>query len=440
MSTDHSATPIDPQSAARLGTDGLRLELVDTADTTAFGRWLTAEARGFYDSTPTPETLAPQLTGLADRRSTGVYDDSAADPSTPVATVSAWPTALTVPGRRSVPAWAISAVTVSPTHRRRGIARVMLEAELRTATTLGASLAILTVSEATIYSRYGFAPAAMKADWRIDTRRARWTGPAASGRVHFVTAEDLREVSTDIVERTRLGVPGQIEQWDLLRDRLLGIGADADRRKALRLVRYDDADGEPQGFAVYTVKESGPEFSSHTVDIEHLVSATDDAYAGLWRYFLEHDLVTTVTAPLRSVDEPVAWQVADIRAAHRVDQHDHLWTRILDVPAALEGRNYAGPASIVLDVDDALGFADCLVLLEIDAEGVATVTDLDGEAPLGAAALSLSVNELSALYLGGMSVGSLVRAGRITELRPGSADVVDHAFHSTVTPWLGFWF
>jgi hypothetical protein len=50
------------------------------------------------------------------------------------------------------------------------------------------------------------------------------------------------------------------------------------------------------------------------------------------------------------------------------------------------------------------------------------------------------VNELSALYLGGVSARTLLRAGRITELRPGSADAVDRSFRSPVAPWLSIWF
>ena len=55
--------------------------------------------------------------------------------------------------------WAISMVTVAATHRRRGIARGLLEGELRAAASAGVPMAGLTVTEATIYGRYGFGPA-----------------------------------------------------------------------------------------------------------------------------------------------------------------------------------------------------------------------------------------------------------------------------------------
>ncbi len=416
------------------------MQLVDT-DSAEFAVWLQAEARGFHSARPSEESIAEQVRGLAYRRTTGVWDESGADAASPVASVSSWPTELTLPGRSAVSAWAISAVTVAPTHRRRGIARAMLEAELRAAHALDIPVAILTVSEATIYSRYGFAPAAMAADWTINTQRARWTGPAASGRVQFVTLEQLRSDGTRLLERARPDVPGEIEFSGYLWERLLGLsGDDKELAKQLRFVRYDDSAGIPQGFAVYRVLETTEDFYAHTLELRYLLTATDDAYAGLWQYVLEMDLVGTVTASLRSVDEAVAWQISDFRAARKTLERDHLWTRILDLRGALEARRYGATRRIVLEVSDALGFADGRVLLTVDSEGYATVEPFAVAIPDDAAALSLSVNELSAIYLGGVSAATLARAARITELTPGAAAAVDAVFGSTVAPRLSIWF
>jgi len=434
--------PIDSESARRLHRHGLRLGLVDTGDRAAFTAWLHAEGRGFYEGAATAEEIDEQLAGTAFRRTTAVWDDSAATPEVPVATVSTWPSPLSVPGERTVDAWAISAVTVAPTHRRRGIARALLESELRTAQGLGLPLAMLTASEATIYGRYGFAPAAMMADLEIVARRATWTGPVASGRVHFVTPEQLRDGCRDVFDRARIRTPGDVAVDDYIWARLFGpAGGDTGESRHLRAVRYDDADGRPQGFAVYRVAEgSDGDFANHTVTVRHLVAATDDAYAGLWRYLLELDLVSTVAAPLRSVDEPLPWQVADHRAVRRTRVSDHLWLRILDVPAALTARAYSGPGRLVLHVSDPLGLADGRFLMEIDAHGAATVRGIDDDETPDAPALSLSVNELAALYLGGTSAHTLVRAGRLTESAGKAADAVDASFRSTVTPWLSTWF
>ena len=440
VSYEYAKAPIDARSAERLAAQGLDFSLVDTTDVTALTTWLQVENRGFHGGRLPQSKLDAQLPHVAHRRTTGVWDRDSADADSPVATVSTWVMDLTVPGHASIPAWAVSSVSVSPTHRRRGIARALIEAELRTAVSLDVPVAILTVTEATIYGRYGFGASAMSADWTIDTKRARWIGPEASGSLSFIEPELLASEGYQLVQRVRLQTPGQVEFADILWERLLGLDGNVDAAKTLRLVRYDDEDGELQGFAAYRVIEVGDDFTNHRLDLSFLVTATDDAYAGLWRFLLEMDLVSSICAPLRTIDEPLLWQVSDPRAVHRGGIREHLWTRILDVPAALSARRYSAPGLFVLDVSDDLGFADGLFLLSIAVDGSAMVELLDGEAPDTAAAIALTVDDLGALYLGGVSALTLARAGRITELRPGSAASVEASFRSAVTPWLSIWF
>jgi predicted acetyltransferase len=163
---------------------------------------------------------------------------------------------------------------------------------------------------------------------------------------------------------------------------------------------------------------------------------------------LELDLIAEVRAPLRSIDEPFVWQVSDALAARKTSERDHLWTRILDPKTALEGRRYGAPGRILLEVADSLGFTAGRWLLDIAADGSASLareeqtTDDGGTAARRdlTASVSLRVNELSALYLGGVSAVTLARAGRITELTPGSAAALDRSFRSTTAPWLSIWF
>ena len=93
---------------------------------------------------------------------------------------------------RTVPAWAISAITASPTHRCKGIARALLEAELVTAVKLGVPLAIFTVSEWTMCGRFGFAPAGFVSNVTIEYRRAGWASPVRDGRVRFMSCAESR--------------------------------------------------------------------------------------------------------------------------------------------------------------------------------------------------------------------------------------------------------
>ena len=443
---DHMTHPIDEESRRRLAGDGLRLDLVDTGDESLFRRWLEVEARGFHGGLQSPEALAESAVSMADRRTTAVFEPASGTPSPDiVGTVNSWPVELTVPGGHRVRAWAISGVTVAATHRRRGIARSLLEAELRTAHALSVPVATLTVSEATIYGRFGFSPAVRSVDLTIDTRRAKWIGGEPSGTIRFVSAEQLITDADAILDRVRGRVPGSVSTWPKFHERMfLSTPANAERGKKYRFVRYDDVDGIAQGYAMFQLTHDGEEFAAGVLEIEMLCSATVDAYSALWRFMLEMDLVVTVKAPLRSIDEPLLWQVADMRSVRSSGVRDHLWTRILDVEKALSAREFAAPTRILLDVTDDMGFATGSFTLEIDDLGVPTVTRVGADAPAPehpvTAHLALPVTALSAIYLGGIRVATLVSAGVVREVVPGSSAVVDRAFGSDVTPWLGFWF
>ncbi|MCD9197146.1 GNAT family N-acetyltransferase [Aeromicrobium wangtongii] len=431
MSTPSADLPIDETSRARLAADGLRLRIVDGTDAAEYEGWFLAETRGFHNARPSAEVIAERQRNLGpDRRLVGVYDDTAGIPEQPVATTICWPADLTVPGLRAVPAWAVSGVTVAQTHRRRGIARALLEAELRTARALDLPVAMLTVSESTIYSRFGFSPAALARDVTVSTRRVRWTGPTAQGQVRLVTPEQLREDGLAIVERVRLARPGQISYSGHLWTRQLGLSAGDPSAPKLQTIRYDDADGTPQGFAVYEITEDPSDFADHRLAVKTLVAATTDAYAGLWRYLLEVDLVSTVTAHLRPVDEPLRWMIDDFRAV-RVSEFDHLWVRVLDVPAALTARTYGAAGRLVIAINDPLGFAAGTWALDVGDTGEATVTATDDPADV-----SMSVNALGALYLGGVPASTLVAAGGLA----GDAERLDRMFRAPVEPYLSIWF
>jgi len=157
---------------------------------------------------------------------------------------------------------------------------------------------------------------------------------------------------------------------------------------------------------------------------------------------IEMDMVNEIAAPLRSISEPVAWQVSDHRAVRKTGERDHLWLRILDVPAALGARRYAAPGEYLLDVTDDLGFAQGRFLLTVAADGSGQAQPLaqGSAAPAGAVEVALSAADLASLYLGGTSAVDLARAGRILEKTPDAARRLDTALHSAYTPHLSTWF
>lgn len=431
--TDARTVPVDSVSAERLAAQQLTYRLVDSAsepDTEAF---LRAETRGFLGPDPTPEQLGDDRAVLAARRNVGVFEDSAPDGALPVATVNSWVTPLTVPGGE-VDMWAISAVTVSGTHRRRGIARNLLEGELRAAADAGLAIAGLTVSEATIYGRYGFASAISAAKVTVDAPRAGWSGPAVDGRIEYVERETLRDDLSSLHEIARTQRSGQIAGWEARWTAIAGLSAGHAAPRAVRGVRFVDADGEVRGAMAYTLQEVEGSFRAD-MKIHHLTSTTSDALIALWGFALQHDLVSKVIVDLRPVDDPITWLVTDQRGVE-LTPHDHGWLRILDVAAALSARSYRAALDLVLRVEDPLGFATGSWRLTTDAAGSATVTRVDDGVE---ADVSLGIGALSAIYAGGVSAVRLLAAGRLHATTTTAASL-DDAFRTADAPLLGIWY
>ncbi|MCR2784292.1 MULTISPECIES: GNAT family N-acetyltransferase [unclassified Microbacterium] len=429
------AAPVDTGSQQTLAARNLDYRTL-SHDGPAYDAWLQALARGFQDGERDDEQITVNRESTAYRRLTGVYDSAGPMAELPVATAASWIGELSVPGGRGIPSCAITSVTVSPTHRRRGIARAMLEGELRGAAAAGVPMAMLTVSESTLYGRYGFAPAAASSSWTIETKRARWVGPLPTGRVDFIPRARMRQLAPVLHERARLSSPGEIDvplgHWD----NIAGTRPDAKEAGKLRALQYADADGEVSGLAVYTVEGNDDDFTKAAVSVVYLLAVTDDAYAALWRFLLELDLVSTVKAHEQSVDEPLLWMIDDQRAA-TVTLRDHQYVRILDVPETLSARSYGAPGRFALEVSDPLDIAAGRYLLDVRADGRATVSALDGDAPADAVPLALGIRELSAAYLGGVSIATLARAGWV---HTTDAAAAARTFGWHVAPRLSIWY
>ncbi len=135
-----------------------------------------------------------------------------------------------------------------------------------------------------------------------------------------------------------------------------------------------------------------------------------------------------------AVDDPLLHLLVNARAAVPT-VNDNLWVRVLDLPAALAGRRYAGPVDVVLDVTDARLPANAgrwrLTTGDRQADGFhpAEVTRTSE-----AADLALDVRELGAAYLGGRSLTAQARAGLVAEHTPGALQSTSAAFLSAVAP------
>ena len=96
----------------------------------------------------------------------------ATDDGRMVGTAGACTTRLTVPGPRSLQAPGVTAVSVLPSHRRRGINTRLMGTLLDQASERGEPLAYLWASESSIYGRFGYGIASLCAELEVPTERS----------------------------------------------------------------------------------------------------------------------------------------------------------------------------------------------------------------------------------------------------------------------------
>ncbi|MGW0885972.1 GNAT family N-acetyltransferase [Streptomyces sp. NPDC002671] len=350
-----------------------------------------------------------------------------------VGTTGAFSFRLTVPGGAAVPAAGVTMVSVSATHRRRGVLTSMMRRQLDDVRALGEPLAILTASEPAIYGRFGYGAATFDMHAEIDTSRVTLAPPADTEdvRLRYAAPADVltecEAVYAALVPR-RPGMLARLPGWERLG--LLDPESEREGASALQCVVAERA-GVVTGYARFRTKTGWNEgVPGGTVTVNELHALDPASEAALWRFLFGMDLMTTVVARGRPVDDAWQYQVSDIRRC-RPRVRDDCYVRLVDVGTALSARTYQAPVDVVFDVEDTFcPWNTGRWRLSGDTKGASCERTSD------AADLSLSVRELGAAYLGGVPLLSLARAGRVRELRTGALAEASVAMGSPIPPWL----
>jgi predicted acetyltransferase len=334
---------------------------------------------------------------------------------------------LSVPGGDLATA-GVSVVGVYPTHRRRGVLRALMRAQLEDAHERGEPLAALWASEETIYGRFGYGLASFCGEISLAREYTTFAQPVdPEGTLRLLKPEEVLETIPPVFERVRAQWPGMFSRnrlWWENRE----VDDPEDRREGAgpkRWVAYE-RDGGVDGYAVYRHKP-GFEQGTSTAELRVLeaLGATPAALRDLWGYLLAVDWVATVKSYLMPPDHPLFLLLATPRRL-RYRMGDALWVRVVDIGPALSGREYSAEGSIAFDVtDDFCPWNEGRWKL---ADGTAEPT---GDEP----DLKLPVQSLGAAFLGGVSFASLARAGRLEELRDGAIDRADALFRWDRHPW-----
>lgn len=326
-----------------------------------------------------------------------------------VGTTGIWSFELTVPGG-ALPTAGVTWVSVRGSHRRRGLLRAIMRRQLDDVHERGEVLAALWASEAPIYGRFGYGCAAEGTEIRIERVHSalKFVVPA-KGRVRFVTREEALAEWPGFYDSVRLATPGMIsrhEKWWSHRH-IPEVERSQGGFTRQRFVQYEE-DGRVLGFVCYRMREEVEDGSeAFELRIAELLSGSDAAYGALWQFVFGIDLVKTIRAHFRPIDEPLVWMLNDPRRLVRRTQ-DALFVRLVDAAEALAARRYSTDDELIIGLRDNFCDWNTGTYILKGGPGGATCSHTTRSPDL-----TLETEALAAAYLGGVRFSLLARAGRV---------------------------
>lgn len=364
---------------------------------------------------------------LPPERTLAAFDDD-----TMVAGTAAFPFILTIPGAQ-VPSAGVTVVGVIPTHRRRGILKAMMKQQLEDCRDLGEATAILWASEGAIYPHYGYGLATEHAAMELDRTAALFRSSSSpAGRTSLLSHDEALKVLPRVYDRVCAETPGMFTRthdwWDAHR-----LSDPESRRDGagpmFRVVA--EIDDEPEGYALYRVRSSWRDDGIHdgTLEVIEAMATSVQAEHTLWSFLFGVDLVDRIKSFFLPVDHRLKFILRDMRHL-RLRVRDALWLRVVDVSKALEERSYSAEGRLVFELEDHFCAWNEAVWALDASGGSATVAETSDEP-----ALSLTAEDLGALYLGGTTFAQLHRAGRVKELTNEAVRLADDLFRTDKAPW-----
>jgi predicted acetyltransferase len=405
-------------------TDQLQLGRIEPGEELAYAR---AVMHHFYEDS-SDEDLEPWLPSVRDHdryRAWVVRDRGEIVANYGIQTMT-----VSVPGGQPVGCAGVTAVGVSQTHRRRGLLRRMMIAALDDAVERGEPVAMLYASESAIYGRFGFGVTAPGVTHRIE-RSPAFRDTVDRGLVESATPEEAVAAWPAIFERLRELRPGCVDRDELAWRMAVQVDPPSwrDGASARRLVHVPG-----RGYARYRIKDRFDDaLPAGEVQLGELVATDPEAEAALWQHVCDIDLTKEVVAWWRPADDTLPELLVDpLRARTRVGPP--LYARLLDVPAALSARSYDVEGVLTIEVHDADRDQSGTYRLEGGPDGAAANrTDTDPD-------LTMPVDVLASVWLGGMRANRLLAARRLEEHTPGAAATLDRMLTVQRSPWTPFEF
>ncbi len=318
-------------------------------------------------------------------------------------------------------------------YRRQGHIGKLLHLSLERMRDRGQSTSGLHTPHDALYTRYGWERAEGKKRYQFVPTDVRLRSKGSPGTLEKVAADDWRRLEGiyRAYAEPRNGPLHRVEPWwreSVLREYDNSGGAPKNRDAFV----WVSTEGRDEGYAIYINRNLPPEggWQPQEIWVRDLVSLSGDAYLGLWRHLLTHDLAKRIAIEV-SLDDPFPdlcedpWKV-------QVTKAEGAMIRIVDVERALETRPYCGEASasFTMAVTDAAAPW---------TEGVWRVEAIEGrmraERADSAPDIELTANTLAPLFTGHMRPDVAAGVGLLKVHRPQALEEMAAAFAVTYPPY-----
>jgi len=380
---------------------------------------LRADARGFGWTPEADDFVHKRMVVDLDRFRIAVDDGRI------VGVAGAFAFDITLPGGTTAPASGVTWVSVSATHRRRGVLTELMRLLDEQAQDRGEPVSVLFASEGGIYERFGYGIATTMRFVEIDQPSAvlRADLPVDRDAVRYVEGDDARDHLKAVWERYRRSRAGEISRGAVWHDHVHQM-----REKPAGALSATFHLAHRDGYAAYRIASTWAARPAHRLEVVELVPVTAQAHLDLWHVLLGVDLVATVTGRNLPSDEALPYLLTDVRPFQTAVSKDGMWAKVVDPGVAFGARRYGTDDRLVVEVDGKRW--------AIEAEGdeawcrpVRTKPDLVMDAP-----------SLGALLFGGVRPTALARGRRLTARDDAALRRADAFFVVGPAPHCSTWF
>jgi predicted acetyltransferase len=327
----------------------------------------------------------------------------------------------------------VSSVACLPEYRRMGYVGMLLRHSLEQMREAGQPLSALYTPHPSLYRRYGWMVAGSLVKTTFNPKevapRVKTPPPGRAVRVSEEDQPVVEQIFRRFCER-RTGPLVRSDRW--WKEAFFRRIYDTDRKVADVAVWYS-ATGDPEGYACYESSRGPAPEGASRLWLREFVALGGDAYLGLLRYVLSHDLMEEVMW-FSTVDEPLSAVLED--SDHRIlkrEYGDGFMLRVVDVEKAVAARppgTGAPGGSFTVSISDAAAPWNQGIWRIESSGGKLSARKADG----AGADLSMEAATFAAVYDGFMRASDAVRSGLAEGSDLKAALLADRMFAAEYPP------